>query len=129
MENNSVLQEAAAAVIEAERRRCSAMLENDARVLDALIDPRLHFSHATGVVDDKAAYLAKVAAGRIVYLAIEWSEQKVILLDRVALLTGRMTSQVRVESAEKRLDNRVLAVWTYEGSWRLIAFQSTPLVG
>jgi hypothetical protein len=116
------------AVIEAESRRCAAMLANDTRQLDALIDTRLHFTHATGVVDDKAVYLAKVAAGRITYLSIEWSEQNVVRLGEVALLTGRMTSLVRVEGIEKRLDNQVLAVWADDGAWRLIAFQSTPLV-
>jgi hypothetical protein len=62
-------------VLEAEGRRCAAMLAGDTTALDRLLDPRLHFSHASGAVDDKAAYLAKIAAGRIEYLAIEWSEQ------------------------------------------------------
>jgi hypothetical protein len=103
------------------------MIANDANALNALIDDRLHFSHATGSIDDKAAYLAKVTAGRITNLSIEWSEQSVISLEHVALLTGRMTSQVRVEGTEKGLDNRVLAVWIYDSTWRLVAFQPTPL--
>jgi ketosteroid isomerase-like protein len=115
-------------VIDAEARRCAAMLANDRELLDTLMDPRLMFHHATGAVDDKAAYLAKVTAGRIAYLSIEWSEQSVVGLGQVALLTGRMISLVRVDGREKQLDNRVLAVWTYDGSWRLLAFQSTPLV-
>lgn len=117
-----------AAIHAAEKRRCAAMLANDAAALDALLDPRLSFSHATGAVDDKAAYLAKMAAGRIDYLSIDWSEDQVTLLgDAAALLTGRMTSQVRVEGVEKRLDNRVIAVWVLDGDWRMLAFQSTPL--
>lgn len=113
----------------AEQRRCAAMLANDALALDALLDPRLAFSHATGQVDDKSAYLAKMAAGRIDYLSIDWSEDRVTPLgDHAALLTGRMTNQVRVEGTEKRLDNRVMAVWVLdEGAWRMLAFQSTPL--
>lgn len=120
-------QELFDAVIAAERDRCAAMLAGDAVALDALIDPRLHFSHATGAVDDKAGYLAKIVAGRIAYASIEWSEQKVIGFEDSALLTGRMSSVVRVEGAEKRLENRVLAVWGWDGAWRLVAFQSTPL--
>jgi hypothetical protein len=121
--------ETATAVLAAEQRRCAAMLANDAAALDALLDARLSFSHATGAVDDKAAYMAKMAAGRIDYLAIDWSEQRVIpLAPEAALLTGRMTSQVRVEGVEKRLDNRVLAAWARgDGGWRIVAFQSTPL--
>lgn len=121
------------AIAAAEQRRCAAMLANDAAALDALLDPRLSFSHATGQVDDKAAYMAKMAAGRIDYLSIDWSEDHVTPLgEDAALLTGRMTNVVRVEGVEKRLDNRVMSVWA-RGSeapgapWRMLAFQSTPL--
>ena len=117
------------AILAAEQRRCAAMLANDAAALDALLDPRLAFSHATGQVDDKPAYMAKMAAGRIEYVSIDWSEDRVVPLgDQGALLTGRMTSTVRVEGVEKRLDNRVLAAWALgDGAWRIVAFQSTPL--
>ena len=117
------------AVLAAERARCEAMLENDGKVLEAILDPRLHFSHATGAVDDKAAYLAKMATGRITYVSIDWSEDRVTpLAENAALLTGRMTSVVSVEGGQKRLDNRVMSAWTNDqGQWRVVAFQSTPL--
>ena len=115
------------ALIEAEQKRCAAMLANDAAALDALIDPRLYFSHATGAVDDKPAYMAKMAAGRIAYQSIDWDEQQVIDLGDVALLTGRMTLKVKVEGADRQLDNRVFTSWVWNDGWRLIAFQSTPL--
>ena len=117
------------AVLAAERVRCAAMLANDAAGLDAILDARLSFSHATGQVDDKPAYAAKMAAGRIDYLSIDWAEEVVIPLgEAAALLIGRMTSRVRVEGVEKRLDNRVLAAWARsDDAWRLVAFQSTPL--
>ncbi len=115
----------------AEAARCAAMLAADNAALAALLDPRLHFSHATGAVDDKPALLAKMAAGRIVYTSIAWDEERVIALaDDAALLTGRMTTEVLVEGTAKRLDNRVITVWSRsDGSWRLLAFQSTPLAG
>jgi ketosteroid isomerase-like protein len=117
------------AVRAAEQHRCAAMLGNDAAALDALLDPRLAFCHATGQVDDKSAYMAKIAAGRITYLSIDWRDDQVeMLASGVALLSGQMTSHVTVEGSTKRLDNRVLAVWTAtDGAWRLTAFQPTPL--
>lgn len=111
----------------AERHRCEAMLANDIATLDALINADLYFSHANGAVDDKAAYMAKLQAGRIVYRSINWSEETVALLGNSALLNGRMTSQVQVEGVDKLLDNRVMSVWTWHDGWRLRAFQSTPL--
>ncbi len=115
----------------AEQSRCAAMLANDNAALDALLDPRLHFAHATGAVDDKSALMAKMAAGRIVYTAITWSEEVVTALaDDAALLTGRMKTEVEVEGTAKVLNNRVISVWRRTGGdWKLLAFQSTPLAG
>lgn len=124
-------QNLTAAILSAEQQRCEAMLAGDSAALDAILDPRLHFAHANGAVDDKAAYLAKMAAGRIVYTRIEWSEQAVMpLASDAALLTGRMTTYVQVEGVDKVLLNRVISVWGMaESIWRLAAFQSTPLAG
>jgi len=120
-----------AAIRAAEQKRCKAMLANDNAALDALLDPRLQFSHATGAVDGKDAYLAKMAAGRIQYVGVAWSEDSVTpLAEDAAMLTGRMTTDVRVDGLDKRLDNRVITVWCKgDGAWRLVAFQSTPLAG
>lgn len=116
-------------IIEIETRRCAAMLANDAQALEAILDEDLIFSHATGLIDDKAAYLAKMATGSIDYLSIRWDEQTVLSpAPGAAVLSGRMVSQVRVEGTEKQLINRVLMVWRGAGTdWRLMAFQSTPI--
>ena len=121
----------AAAVRAAEQKRCAAMIASDAAGLEALLDPRLQFHHATGAVDGKDAYLAKVCEGRIEYTAIRWDEELVTQLGSgAALLTGRMTTDVRVEGIPRRLNNRVIAAWTSDGGdWRLVAFQSTPITG
>jgi hypothetical protein len=121
-------EDVAAAIRAAEQARCTAMLANDAAALETLLDPRLRFHHATGAVDDKDAYLAKMAAGRIEYVAIRWDEGVVTpLAAGAALLTGRMITDVRVDDVNKQLDNRVITAWTMDGGWRLVAFQSTPI--
>lgn len=119
----------AAAVQSAEQARCAAMLANDNAALSALLDPRLQFHHATGAVDDKDAYMAKMAAGRIQYVGIAWSEETVIALgDTAAVLTGRMNTDVRVEGVDKALINRVTSVWSLnDGAWQMLVFQSTPM--
>jgi len=124
-------QDIATAVLAAEQRRCAAMLANDPAALDLLLDPRLHFSHATGAVDDKVAILAKLTAGRIRYAGISWSEESVVALGQdAAVLTGRMVMDVQVEGTDKRLNNRVMSVWQRsDGDWKLLAFQSTPIMG
>jgi ketosteroid isomerase-like protein len=130
-EKHAMSEDLETAIRAAEHNRCAAMLTNDNVALDAVLDARLQFHHATGAVDDKPAYLAKMAAGRIAYLGIAWSEERVIgLAEGAAMLTGRMTTDVRVDGVEKQLNNRVMTVWCKtDRDWRMIAFQSTPLAG
>jgi hypothetical protein len=122
-------QDLTTTILSAEQKRCAAMLSNDNDALDRVLDPRLHFAHATGAVDDKAAYLAKMATGRIEYVGIQWDEEAVTeLAPDTAMLTGKMTTDVKVEGVAKCLNNRVMMVWRRtESAWRVIAFQSTPL--
>ncbi len=117
------------AVRRAERARCAAMLRCDLAALEDLLDARLSFAHSSGALDGRQAYMAKMAARRIQYLAIEWREERVLALsDTMALLTGCMLSRVEVDGVEKALDNRVTATWVFqESKWRMLAFQSTPL--
>lgn len=118
-----------ASILAAEKRRSAAMLANDSAALDGVLDPQLHFAHATGAVDDKPAFLAKMASGRIKYAGIAWSEEKVTQLGPdAAMLTGRMNTDVEVEGTAKALKNRVITIWNRSGDdWLLLAFQSTPL--
>jgi len=117
------------AIKAAEQARCAAMLANDNAALSALLDPRLQFHHATGAVDDKDAYMAKMTAGRIQYVGIAWSEDKVMALgETAAVLTGRMKTDVRVEGVDKALINRVTCVWSLNDDvWQMLVFQSTPM--
>lgn len=117
------------AVIDAEQARCAAMLSGDLVALGSLLDLRLAFHHSNGAVDDKAAFMTKMAAGRIAYVSIVWEGATVTVLgDSAAILTGKMITVVKVEGVEKTLENRVLEVWAHTaGAWAMVAFQSTPL--
>ena len=124
-------QDLAAVIRTAEQARCAAMLANDGVALETLLDDRLQFHHASGAVDDKAAYIGKIAGGRIRYKGIAWDEERVVALaPDVAMLTGKMVTEVSVEGVDKRLVNRVITVWSKSnGAWRMVAFQSTTMAG
>ncbi len=123
-------------IISAEEMRCAAMLSGNISDLQNILDDRMTFCHATGRVDDKAAYLSKMAEGKIQYRSIEWNQQAVTDLHGNALLTGKMVTHVCVAGTEKTLVNQVISVWAdysrfnSEQSnvhWKLLAFQSTPI--
>jgi hypothetical protein len=124
-----MIDDITAAIRTAEQARCAAMLANDGAALEALLDDRLQFHHASGTVDDKPAYIAKIGGGRIRYSGIAWAEERVTALaPDVALLTGKMVTDVQVDGVDKRLNNRVITVWHHsDGGWCMVAFQSTPM--
>jgi hypothetical protein len=50
-------EELAQSILASERQRCDAMIAGDLAALDASLATELQFHHATGTVDDKAAFL------------------------------------------------------------------------
>jgi hypothetical protein len=103
--------------------------DNDA--LDAIVDPRLHFAHATGAVDDKLA-LSRQDGGRPYRMCRDQlvGRSSAAIVRRCGYATGEMTIDVKVEVVAKRLNNRVIMIWSQaDGAWRVVVFQSTPLAG
>jgi len=115
-------------VRDAEARRCAAMLAGDVARLEALLSDGLTFVHATGVADDKPTLLKKMAAGGIVYHAIQWTEPQIDVRGPLAAMHGTMTLEVTVAGVAKTLHNRAILLWEEAGgAWRLAYFQSTPI--
>lgn len=129
-----------------ENARYAAMLAGNAGALRAMCSPRLHYSHSQGNRDSRESWLAQIEAGTMVYHAISHSIDWAETLPGTILIGGRMTATVEVNGARRDIDNACLIVWADEGAdedadggggadagsdggttWRLIAFQPTPL--
>lgn len=62
------------AVMQADRARYQAMLDQDYDALEAFLGDALVYTHSDGRSDDKAAYLARLRAGKVVYLVATATE-------------------------------------------------------
>ena len=112
----------------AEDERYAAMLAGDSGRLAGLLSGRLAYMHSSGHRDGKDSLLAKISKGALAYVAIEHPVSQVIALGDTVLVTGEMRGDILVDNKPKHIANDVLAVWGNEdGTWRLIAFQPTPL--
>lgn len=115
-------------ILACERRRCDALLSGDAAALEDLLSERLIFFHANATRDDKRSLLAKMAAGTVVYRSLSVDETVVTPLPEAVLLSGRLMAEVTVAGVEKSIRNRTLSVWErVDGSWKLLAYQPTPM--
>ena len=115
-------------ILALERQRLDAAVEGRTDVLQALLHHNLVYSHSNGLLDTFDSMIDKIDSGYFDYQRIETSEQRVILEGETAVITGRQDAEVLVDSKMVLLRNRTLSVWVRAGeSWKLIAFQPTPL--
>ena len=114
-------------VLEAERARARALVAGDRPAVERLLAEELRYIHATGVVHDRAGYLAYLAGGPRFH-EVTLGEARVLDLGDAALLTGRLLLRFQRpgEATVQQAQSFVTALWRRQGGdWRLTAFQST----
>lgn len=112
-----------------ERFRSALLVERDYDQLERLLDEELVYTHSTGLVQDKAAYLDYVR-GSLAYVSVEHTQARARLLGEAALLTCNLKSVMRVEgqAASVTIHTHVMQVWLPAPcGWRLAAFQATRM--
>jgi len=122
----------AATVTEIERleeRRCRVLVARDYAVLADLVADDLVHIHATGMVDDKASYLAGVEQ-RLDFLKVERKDLTVRRYGDVAVATGSLHQTILVRATKQEHEMKIVTtqVWVLQdGNWRLSSFQATNL--
>jgi hypothetical protein len=115
-------------VIKLEERRYAAMLAGDVAALREIFAEDAVYTHSNGIADDKQAYLKALTSGEFIYRTIERFDEQVKILDRGALVTGRIRLLVDFKAGPKVLESRFLSLWVQNGErWQHLAWQSTPL--
>ena len=113
-----------------EDMRYLAMIDGDILALERMSADDLAYTHSSGELDDRTAYLAGMRAGKFRYRLIERSEAKVTLVDGAALVTGRIRLDVLFVTGPRVLDSRFLSVWVrVVTGWRHLAWHSTSVPG
>jgi ketosteroid isomerase-like protein len=118
-----------AAIARLETERINAVLAGDRAVLDRIFADDLSYVHASGRVDTKTTMLADVAAGRMKYKKFDRSDVKVRAYPSTAIVTGKAAVDVDID--QKNLVLGILFTGVYvkqaDGSWRMVAWQSTRI--
>jgi ketosteroid isomerase-like protein len=120
----------AAEVRQAEDRWIAAIKANDRGALDGLLADDLVYTHSTGLVENKAQYVAAVTGGSQTYASVTYEDPVI----RVYGSTAVMVAKARITGSSKGtpFDNqlRLLHVWVNQaGAWVLVAHQTTRLAG
>ncbi|NGM34693.1 nuclear transport factor 2 family protein [Methylobacterium sp. DB0501] len=106
-----------------------AIVDGDAKTLDALTHPQLSYGHSSGrKIETKAQFIASLA-GKTNYKSLAFSEQWIQVVGDNAMVRHVWDGADILPNGETgRSYIAVLQVWLKDGgNWRLLARQSCPL--
>jgi uncharacterized protein (TIGR02246 family) len=114
------------AIVTLDTERADAQVRRDFAALDRVLGDDLTYVHASGLVQNKAEFIADLKSGKRTYTSIKSSDLNVRLLQDTAVVTGHSDIHVVHEGKENDLSLRVTEVYAKRnGRWQLIAYQST----
>lgn len=117
-----------AAILALDKQWSDAIIKGDTATLDKLLADDLVYAHATGILDTKTSYLAKIKERRQVYKSFEQHKPTVNIYKDSAVTF----SYVRVTGTNQAgvFDDKVMLIhfWVKQNnSWRLAAHQTTKI--
>ena len=115
-------------VLAAEKQWLAAIKARDTATLEKLLGDQLIYAHATGVIDTKKDYIAKVGSGRQKY---EGAEQEKVEIRRYGNTTV-VHAHLHMFGVNQsgKFDDYVMAMHTWVkagGRWQLVAHQTTKI--
>ena len=122
--------DAVAEVLESDRRRIRAMLQQDGDALAPLLADDLIYIHSSSAKDSKQSYLSALLSGALLYRKIEPSEVEARDMGDWVLLTGKTAMAIFLNSRREEFAVRFTATYVRrDRGWQLYCWQSTRLPG
>lgn len=114
------------AVLKADNARFAAMLKADAAALEKLLADELSYTHSNASVQDKKAFIDDIKTGKIKYLTVDATDQKVRVFGNMAIVTGGASVHVIQNGNDLTFTIRYTnAHINRGGAWQMVAWQST----
>jgi|KBSSwiStaDraftv2_1062776.scaffolds.fasta_scaffold955270_2 ketosteroid isomerase-like protein len=114
---------------DADMQWAAAAKAGDTAKLERLLSNDLIYTHATGIIDDKATYIEKLKSKRQKYDGIIHSNVRVKAFGKdTAVLTARMRMHGTNQAGPFDDQLLLIHVWVkVNGAWQLAAHQTTKL--
>ncbi|HJR36693.1 MAG TPA: nuclear transport factor 2 family protein [Gemmatimonadales bacterium] len=116
------------ALRQTENRRFAAMVRADTAALGPMLDDGLSYIHSNAMVETKESHLAAIGSRRTVYQALTPVSLSYRLVGELAIGTGIVSAKGSLDGTAFDVTLRVTTVHVRaEGTWRLLAWQSTRI--
>lgn len=93
------------AVLQCEDRRFAAMAASDIQTLEEVLADDLHYTHANGMVEDKAEFIRRIVSGERRYQAVRLVHREASAQPGFVAVFGQV--EVEVQRASGLLVNRL----------------------
>jgi ketosteroid isomerase-like protein len=116
------------AILAADANRRAAMISANRNQLESIFSERLVWTHSSGAVEHREAFIANIESGSVRYLELDTPTIEVMTLGDSWLCVGELAGRAERDGVEKTLKGRFLSAWTREaGALKMVAWQTTPL--
>lgn len=127
---HSAFAQATKAIVDGlEKQWSTAIQKRDAATLEKLLSDDLVYAHASGVVDTKASYIAKIKEGKQVYAGVEQRNLTFHPYNDNAVVT-HCWMRVHGVNPAGPFDDKVMMMhfWVKQGgAWKLAGHQTTKV--
>jgi ketosteroid isomerase-like protein len=115
-------------IIDLDRKRMTAMAEQDIATLNEVIADDLIYTHSSARLDTKQSLIANMQSGSTVYTAVVPSDVKAQDLGDTVVLTGSCRIGVTAGGRPNSFGVRFTDVYARRGGrWQMVTWQSTRL--
>ena len=126
MDTHNAASDVRTRLLEADAARRQAMVQGDTHCLASLLAEDLTWTHSSGAVENKEAFIAAIASGNVRYEALEIAQDEIRGDGALVVHDGVLRGRASRGGQSKVLHARYLAVWRSVGNtFELMAWQST----
>ena len=121
-------QQAEQEIRQRETRRFEAVVRGDVAALDDILSDDLTYTHATGVHETKAEFIAKLKSGQLKYESLTPEDLRVRVYGATGVVTGVARVRVQVKGELLSFQLRFTDVYVKKGDrWQMVAWHATRL--
>lgn len=116
------------AVLKLEQQWEDALIKSDAAALEKLYDDSMIYTHSSGSVDNKSAYIGNIKSGVTKYQSMKRDDIKVSVYGNTALVTCHWEVHVLARGNKIDTDARYIHVYVKQkDGWKMVAHQATRI--
>jgi hypothetical protein len=102
------------------------IIDADKSIFDTIVSDDLVYSHSSGKVQDKAAFIEGIISRQpLDYLKVDLSDQTIKIIGETAIVRHNFSSETSSNGIPGILNLGIMHIWVKEnGKWKLLARQA-----